>query len=450
MKTYWQIIFILIFLTFVFFLTTIIDFVKYFVFWNFDKDFLDFRLEPIWSKAGIVEIYGGAETGKTLLIVLLTQYLKGRKWSNVACNIPSRNKLTLQLLRKHRIGEYEDGIVGKNNVILIDEPWNFFSKAELKKANLERDLSNILWFMSETSKTDWKVFYVKKQGAKLPDAFNLLSENKTVTIRTLGITNYCSWLKKQYYYLNVELIANNRKTQFGSINDKKDKKTKSKLIQPWIIWLGIGIITFLVGHFGFSISWPTLVSTYCLMGILFWWLSPNKGNTIIRIPFNSRDLELYDKTWNVDKTYEKNRMKGIAHAVKADGLTEGLKLGQSRRQRLREEQEAIAAWKRFDKNRRKQMIFKGQAAAKERGLWKPAEQDIAEQEALLQKQLEEGEITLEDYKIEMDTLLGKRQKWAEAVAKNFPEPAGGEPEKEPKKFSSKKGKGEKIKQENEE
>jgi hypothetical protein len=77
--------------------------------------------------------------------------------------------------------------------------------------------------------------------------------------------------------------------------------------------------------------------------ILFWLFNPNKGNTIISIPFDNRDLELYDKTWNLDETYEKNLMKGIAYNIKADGLTEGIKVGQSRRQRLREEQESITA-----------------------------------------------------------------------------------------------------------
>lgn len=450
MNWYWQLTIIILFLTFVFFLPKIYNFIKYFIFWNFDKDFLDFRLEPIWAKAGLIEIYGGAETGKTLLIVLLTQYLKGRKWTNVPCNVPSRQKLTLPILRKHRVGEFEDGIVGKNNVILIDEPWNFFAKSELKKHNLERDLSNILHFMSETSKTDWKVFYVKKQGTRLPDAFNLLSENKTVTIRTLGIRNYCSWLKKDYYYLDIELINNNKKTQFGPARDKNDKKAKeTKLeLRPWMIWLIMGGITFLVGYYGFGVSWAVLIGGFIIAAILFWWFSPNKGNTIISIPFNSRDFDLYDATWNIDKVYAKNKLGGIARNIKADGLTEGLKLGQSRRQRLRQDQEAIAVWKRHDKNRRKQMIAKGWVVAKEKGLYKPAEEDMAEKEALLQKQLEDGEISVEDYKMEIDILLGKRQKYAEAIAKNYPEPAG-EPEKEPKKFSSKKGKGG-IKQENEE
>lgn len=444
-KWYWQLTIIAMILIVAYYATAIFGFLKYFLIWSTAKEFLDFNLEPIWGKAGLIEIYGGAETGKTLLIVLLTQYLKGKKWSNVECNIPYKNDLTLKVMKKHRVGEFKNGIVGKNNVILIDEPWNFFSKAELKKANLERDLGNILWFMSETSKTDWKVFYVKKRGAKLPDAFNLLTENKTATIRTLGVENYCSWAKRDYFYLKIELIENDNKTQFGSLGGKK----KSKLLQPWMIWILMIVSICLVGYFGFGISWTVLATGITIMAILYLWLNPNRSNNIIYIPFSSREIaDIYDKTWNVDKVYEKNRTRSVAKEVKADLLTEGIKMGQSRRQKLREEQEAIAAWKR-SKNRRAQAAIKGGMIAKEMGLYKTGEQEFDEQEALLQKQLEDGEITLEDYEIEIEILSGRQQKYAEKAGKIFPDPLG-EIEKQEKKFPPKKGKGEKFKHENEE
>jgi len=56
---------------------------------------------------------------------------------------------------------------------------------------LEKELGSLLFFLSETSKTNYKIFYVAKQGAQLPKAFNLLSANKTATIQVIAPQFYC-------------------------------------------------------------------------------------------------------------------------------------------------------------------------------------------------------------------------------------------------------------------
>jgi len=62
---------------------------------------------------------------------------------------------------------------------------------------------------------------VKKLGARLPAAFDLLSANKTATIRTLGLRHFCYWWGKHYYYLDYEIIPNNKESSFGPTKYKK-------------------------------------------------------------------------------------------------------------------------------------------------------------------------------------------------------------------------------------
>lgn len=426
LKWYWQLIIYLIALLIAFFFFAIVSLIKYFIFWSFDREWLSFKLAPIWQKS-IIEIQGGAETGKTLLIVLLTRHLMGRKWSNVPNIVPGWQKLTLPLLKKHWLGEFEDGIVGVNNVLLIDEPWNFFSRAELKKHNLyyNNDLSKILWFMSETSKTNWKIIYVKKMGIPTPEPFKLLEANKSLTLRTLGLRKYCFIGSKQYYYLDVELIDNNEKTKAGStkykeIRDKSGRQVwKPKTSSWWQRWFS---------------------------GMPFF-----KSAKIISIPVSWEDLCSYDKSWNLDAFYAKNRQKSIYWKLGADGLIEGTKIGQSRRQRLREENETILWWKRHpDPARKKQMTIKGYELAKQRGLYKSADEKIAEQENKLKKELEEGKITSDDYKEEMNKVAENKRKLAEVIAKTYPEPPESAKEKPAKVPPLKKNKEQKYFSEEEE
>ena len=199
-----KLLFFVVIFAFFFFLPKIWNFVKYFFFWDFQQKFTEYTLDEIWKKAGIIEIRGGAQTGKSLCIILLTKYLKGKKWTNIPNIIPGCQRLTLETLKKHWYGEFEEGLIGRNNVLLIDEAWNFFAHKELKKADLEKELGSLLFFLSETSKTNYKIFYVAKQGAQLPKAFNLLSANKTATIQVIAPQFYCRWWGKNYYHLIIK------------------------------------------------------------------------------------------------------------------------------------------------------------------------------------------------------------------------------------------------------
>ena len=66
---------------------------------------------------------------------------------------------------------------------------------------------------------------MKKLGTRTPEAFKLLEDNKSLTLRTLGLRKYCFIGNKQYYYLDVELIDNNEKTK---IDPTKYKEVKDK------------------------------------------------------------------------------------------------------------------------------------------------------------------------------------------------------------------------------
>jgi hypothetical protein len=385
MQIHWQIISILILCLVSFFLTRIYRFLKFYFVWQTSKETIPFTLNGIWKRKGIIEIQGGAETGKTLLIIALLIYLPGRKWSNVPNTVEGHKDLDLLTLKKHWMGQYKDGIVGYNNVLLIDEPWNFFSKEKLEAANLnEDDLTKLLWFASETSKTNWKIFYVKKLGIESPAPFKLLEENKTITIRTLGFRDYTNFLGRTYYYLDIEVIKNNAATDFGETEYKKDKNGKKK---------------------------PKTLS---------WRQKRFKSNEIISIPLSSKDLEVYDASWNLEKLHAMNKEISKYKKMGADVLIEMTKTGQSRRQKKRIEEEAVAAWRKYDKNRRNQMINKGRQVAKERGLYKTAEEDIAADEAKLQELLENGEITLEEAKEKAAKINERWQKLSEATDKTYP------------------------------
>lgn len=378
MKWIWQVAFYVGGALFIFYLTSIIDFVKYNIFWHFSKEKVKFTLQPIWEKAGIIEIQGGAESGKTLLIILLTSYLDGRKWSNVPNIIPGWKRLTLNTIKKHYLGEFEEGIVGVNNLLLIDESWNFFSQHELNRVQLTHSLNSLMFFLSETSKTGWKIFYVSKQGAELPKAFNLLSDNKSASIRTLGTRKYCRWWGKQYYYLDIELITPQDQEKTPNPT-KKNKKGK-----PYVSW------------------WTRL-------GLNFF--GQNQG--IISIPFSQEDLKIFDRTWNLEGSYARNRMKSIIDTLAADGLIEGLKYKQSRVQRLQEEDEALAWVKKHpDANMKKNLHFKALETMKKRGIWKSAEERISEETTQLQKDLDNNQITLESYKKKMEEIDERKTKLA--------------------------------------
>ena len=409
LKWYWQLIIFVIVLGAAWRLSDIIAFVRFHIYWKFRRDRIPFILNNLWKNKGIVEIKGGAETGKTLLIMLLTIHLPGRKWSNVPNVVPGWQKLTLPLLKKHWIGDFEDGAVGLNNVILLDEPWNFFNKENLIRSGLQfnNDLRKILWFMSETSKTHWKIFFVKKLGVEPPKAFALLSANKSITVRTLGLREYCKWMGKKYYFLDAEIIRNDQKSSCEETKYKKVEKNGQKKIQP-------------------------IITSHLL------------NSSVISIPVSWEDFNTFDETWNTDKFHKKNRMISVAKKINADGFTEGLKIGLSRRQKIRAEQEAINYFKKHHPANKKRMLYKGYELAREKGLFVPAEEQMIEEENELNKQLESKEITTEEYKEKMEKLMERKKHLAKEFAKRHPDPEQKEPNKLSKKFSNKKGEGKNL------
>jgi hypothetical protein len=369
----WTITKWLIPLALIFFAIPIYNFSKYYFVWDFSRAKIEFTLQKLWEKAGVIEIQGGAGTGKSLLTILLTTYLKGKKWSNVPNVIPGCQELTLESLKKIKRGEYVNGLTGKNNLILIDESWNFFSKKELNKSNLTNSLGDLMFFLSETSKTDFKVFYVTKQGAKLPTSFNILSENRSAQIKTLGIEKFCYWWGKQYYYLELEV--------FG---------LKSK------------------GGF--------------LPKIKF--LSKNTDSTIMSIPFSEDDFYVFDNAHNVNKEYSMNRLMSILDKMDPDKLIRMLGYRKSRTQKMQEAAE-VAAWAKKTKNPAISNFQESEMRRKYWDLkrldgWKPAEKKINQSEVSESKEPIEADI-------EMTTIYEKvsknhrrnSKKWHQAAEKEI-------------------------------
>ncbi|WNE40071.1 MAG: hypothetical protein GBAus27B_000138 [Mycoplasmataceae bacterium] len=263
-----------------------------------------------------------------LFNILLTKYLKGKKWNNIPNIVPGCQELTLTALKQIQQGQYVQGLTGKNNVLLIDESWNFFSKSELNKANYATHaLSDLMLFLSETSKTDFKIFYVTKQGSKLASGFQILSANRSASIKTLGIKKFCYWWGKQYYYLELEVVG--LASQAGFFNKINN------------------------------------------------WLAKSNQSTIISIPFSERDLTLCDNTWNKSKDYAMTRLKSILGEMDPDKLVRMLGYRKSRSQLLQENAE-VMAWAKKTKNpdisgfQESDMIRKYWDLQKEKG-WKPAE-----------------------------------------------------------------------------
>lgn len=291
--TIWPIAKWLIPLILLFFAVPIFNFVKYYFVWDFSRIKVEFDLQKLWEKAGVIDIQGGSGTGKSLLIILLTSYLKGKKWNNIPNVIPGCQELNLESLKKIKQGEYVHGLTGKNNVLLIDESWNFFSKKELNKANYSANsLSDLMFFLSETSKTDFKIFYVTKQGAKLAPAFNVLSANKSATIKTLGVSKFCYWWGKQYYYLELEVFG--LKSKAGFFNKIKNGLFKSN------------------------------------------------QSTILSIPFSEDDFYVFDNAHNANKEYSMNQLKSILDKMDPDKLVKMLGYRKSRSQKIQEEAEVLA------------------------------------------------------------------------------------------------------------
>ncbi|CAG8466846.1 46069_t:CDS:2, partial [Gigaspora margarita] len=219
---------------------------------------------------------------------------------------------------------------------LIKYQW--IEKQQTETLEILEKLKELAFGGAETGKTLLVILLTRHlMGARTPEAFNLLEANKALTLRTLGLRKYCSIGKKQYYYLDVELIPNNEKTK---IDPTKYKQNRDK-----------------------------------------------DGSNIISIPVSWEDLRLYDKRYEL---------------------------------------------------------------AKQRGLFKPAGEKIAEEEAKLKKQLEEGKITSDDYKEEMNRLSENKRKLAEATAKTYPDPAEGAKEKPVKIPPLKKNKNHKNSAEEEE
>ncbi|WNE40718.1 MAG: hypothetical protein mread185_000175 [Mycoplasmataceae bacterium] len=117
--TIWAITKWLLPLILIFFAIPIYNFVKYYFIWDLSLAKIEFTLQKLWEKAGVIEIQGGAETGKSLLIILLTKYLKGKKWNNIPNVVPGCQELTLESLKKIKRGEYVHGLTGKNNVFWL-------------------------------------------------------------------------------------------------------------------------------------------------------------------------------------------------------------------------------------------------------------------------------------------------------------------------------------------
>ena len=137
-------------------------------------------------------------------------------------------------------------------------------------------------------------------------------------------------------------------------------------------------------------------------------------------------------------------MISVAKKINADGFTEGLKIGLSRRQKIRAEQEAINYFKKHHPANKKRMLYKGYELAREKGLFVPAEEQMIEEENELNKQLESKEITTEEYKEKMEKLMERKKHLAKEFAKRHPDPEQKEPNKLSKKFSNKKGEGKNL------
>ncbi|WNE40719.1 MAG: hypothetical protein mread185_000176 [Mycoplasmataceae bacterium] len=216
---------------------------------------------------------------------------------------------------------------------MIDESWNFFSKAELNKANYATHaLSDLMFFLSETSKTDFKIFYVSKQGAKLASGFNILSDNRSASIRTLGIKKFCYWWGKQYYYLELEVIGLKSQDNFSTRINK--------------------------------------------------WFSKATNSTIISIPFSEQDLSLYDNKWNKNKEYAKNSLISVIDEMDPDKLVRMLGYRKSRSQKLQEAAEVMSWAKKSSdpairKSQESEMKRKYWDLKRQEG-WKPAKEKAIE------------------------------------------------------------------------
>lgn len=188
-----------------FYLTTVVNFVLYYFFWHGSQQLVEFTVNRFWDKAGIIEIRGGTRSGKTLLIMLLIKIMRGKKWSSVPTAIHGPGWLKLPELQAICQGKFPGGNVGKNNVLLIDESWNFFSSKHIRAAGLEKKtVQQMCYFLSETGKHDLKIFLVSKKGAKPANSYRMLLDNKTATINCLGTKHWCKWRGKDYFYLKVE------------------------------------------------------------------------------------------------------------------------------------------------------------------------------------------------------------------------------------------------------
>lgn len=339
--------------------------------WDIDEKMLvEKSLQKIWDKAGIIEIKGGAESGKSFLIILLAKFLKGKVWTNIPNNLSGCQKLYLETIQQIYNGHYPQGMTGQNNVILIDDSWDFFSKKELEKHGLSHHkLSDMFFFLSETSKTGIKFFYVTKQGVKLPEAFNILSANRSGEIRTLGKRYYCRFLGKKYYYLDIQFPA----VGGAKSNSPQNRKARQNL------W--------------------------------FWQRLGESG--IISVPFTQDDYKLYDRAWNQDKIKAQNRVISYANQAEADELTEILGHKLSRRQRLDEEAHLEAYIKKFMPE-----IFKEKAFAllRKRG-WKPGHEKLALEEKELEKKWEQGELAESTYNENKVDLAKRKAKYEEIMNK---------------------------------
>ncbi|KLL04748.1 MAG: hypothetical protein MRERV_12c005 [Mycoplasmataceae bacterium RV_VA103A] len=199
-----------------FYLIPIIGFFKYHLYWDFKEKYVEFTLQPIWKRAGIIEIQGGSESGKTLLLILLTKYLKGRKWNSIPNAIPGCRELDLAVLQQHQEGNFKEGLTGVNNILLIDEIWNFFSKKEANQA--EVNLSSLLWFLSETSKTGWKIFYVTKKGIRLRKELAVLTENKSGVIKVKKHRLVANYWGRKYFCLDINWEGENLAIPFTDLD----------------------------------------------------------------------------------------------------------------------------------------------------------------------------------------------------------------------------------------
>lgn len=360
-KWYWQLAIYLLGAVILAFLPKIWAFIKYYAFWDSSYQLIKFQLARIWDDAGIIEIQGGAGTGKTLLNILLIKYLDGKKWTNIPNIIPGTLELHLNILKDSYLGEFKEGLIGVNNLLFIDESWNFFSSKALQYYEIKKDLGNILMFLGQTSNTDFKIYFVSRKGIRLNPAFKILQENKSGKIITLGKRFFVRWWGKEYYYLDI------RYKNAKALEYTKDKSKKK--------------------------NWLTS------------WFSKDKSKDIhISIPFTQQDYNLFDKTWSLKNSWKRNYFISINEKLKADALTEMTKYKTSRRQELFKEEEAFRIWKRMA-GRSKEMFNKGLEVARKRGFIKGAIKEIEEKEKNLEWKYKNSEITLEEYETQKQKLL---------------------------------------------